>query len=204
MYSCIKSSLLQGIDTIPISVEVDVSTGMPVFDMVGYLASEVKEAKERVKTSLHNCGISLPAKRITVNMSPGNIRKKGTSFDLPIAVGLLCALGIIEQNKVDDYLFFGELNLNGEILPVNGALPIVCDGKKDGIKKFVISSGNEKEALLVDDVKIFSFNHLNDLIEYFSTDNYKKTVKKSEIEESSINSKMGNLDFKDVNGQAYL
>ena len=109
MYSCIKSSLIQGIDTIPISVEVDVSTGMPVFDMVGYLASEVKEAKERVKTSLHNCGISLPAKRITVNMSPGNIRKKGTSFDLPIAVGLLCALGIIEQNKVDDYLFFGEL-----------------------------------------------------------------------------------------------
>ena len=69
-------------------------------------------------------------------MSPGNIRKKGTSFDLPIAVGLLCALGIIEQNKVYDYLFFGELNLNGEILPVNGALPIVCDGKKDGIKKF--------------------------------------------------------------------
>ena len=81
--------MLDGICAMPVQVEVDISMGMPVFDMVGYLSSEVREAKERVRTALHNCGILLPAKRITVNLSPANIRKTGTGFDLPIAVALL-------------------------------------------------------------------------------------------------------------------
>ena len=89
MYSQIRTSMLDGICTMPVQVEVDISMGMPVFDMVGYLSPEVREAKERVRTALHNCGILLPAKRITVNLSPANIRKTGTGFDLPIAVALL-------------------------------------------------------------------------------------------------------------------
>ena len=99
MYSTVMTSMLDGIRAVPVRVEVDVSTGMPAFDMVGYLSSEVREAKERVRTALHNCGIVLPAKRITVNLSPANIRKTGTGFDLPIAVALLAAMGIIEKER---------------------------------------------------------------------------------------------------------
>ena len=118
MYSSIKTALLDGIKTVPVTVEVDINTGLPMFDMVGNLAPEVREAKERVKTALHNCGIILPPKRITVNMIPANIRKNGTGFDLPIAIALLIGLGVIEEKKCQDYLFVGELSLNGEINPV--------------------------------------------------------------------------------------
>ncbi|MBU5233331.1 magnesium chelatase domain-containing protein, partial [Agathobacter rectalis] len=93
MYSTVRTAVLDGINAIPVQVEVDISTGMPVFDMVGNLTPEAREAKERVKTALHNCGIALPAKRITVNLSPANIRKAGTGFDLPIAVAIMIAMG---------------------------------------------------------------------------------------------------------------
>ena len=100
MYSQIRTSMLDGICAMPVQVEVDISMGMPVFDMVGYLSPEVREAKERVRTALHNCGILLPAKRITVNLSPANIRKTGTGFDLPIAVALLVlSYSIILQSR---------------------------------------------------------------------------------------------------------
>lgn len=204
MYSCIRTSLLEGINTVPINVEIDVSMGLPVFDMVGYLASEVREAKERVKTSLHNCGIDLPAKRITVNMSPGNIRKKGTSFDLPIAVAILCALGVIEQEKANDYLYFGELNLNGDILPVKGALPIVCDGVKNGINKFILPLGNKKEASLVDNANIYAFSNISQLIEFFSNHIYSEEEFTEEITDIMYNERLNKLDFCEVNGQAYL
>lgn len=106
MYSQIRTSMLDGICTMPVQVEVDISMGMPVFDMVGYLSPEVREAKERVRTALHNCGILLPAKRITVNLSPANIRKTGTGFDLPIAVALLVAMGAGKTGEVRGHDFF--------------------------------------------------------------------------------------------------
>ena len=130
MYSTVRTAVLDGISAIPVQVEVDISTGMPVFDMVGNLTSEVREAKERVKTALHSVGIILPAKRITVNLSPANIKKTGTGFDLPIAVAILTAMGVIDADSIKDCTLAGELNLNGEILPVSGILPIVFDTTK--------------------------------------------------------------------------
>ena len=115
MYSTVRTAVLDGISAIPVQVEVDISTGMPVFDMVGNLTSEVREAKERVKTALHSVGIVLPAKRITVNLSPANIKKTGTGFDLPIAVAILTAMGVIDADSIKDCTLAGELNLNGEI-----------------------------------------------------------------------------------------
>lgn len=204
MYSSIKSALLEGINTIPVNVEVDVSMGMPVFDMVGFLASEVREAKERVKTSLHNCGINMPAKRITVNMSPANIKKRGTSFDLPIAVALLVALGVVDGEKCKDYLFFGELNLNGQILPVNGALPIVSDGYKLGVDKFVVPIDNAIEAKLVENVKIYSFKDLYELIVFLNEGVYRDPFSSENIGSNiEVNNKYLK-NFSEVNGQAYL
>ena len=149
MYSTVRTAVLDGISAIPVQVEVDISTGMPVFDMVGNLTSEVREAKERVKTALHSVGIILPAKRITVNLSPANIKKTGTGFDLPIAVAILTAMGVIDADSIKDCTLAGELNLNGEILPVSGILPIVFDEYNKGIGKFIIPKQNENEGRLV-------------------------------------------------------
>ena len=105
MYSTTLTALLDGIRAIPIQVEVDISNGMPVFEMVGYLSSEVKEAKERVRTALHNNGILLPAKRITVNLSPANVKKSGTGFDLAIAVAILISMGLVDESICKDMVF---------------------------------------------------------------------------------------------------
>ena len=158
MYSTVMTSMLSGIEAVLVKVEVDISTGMPAFDMVGYLSSEVKEARERVRTALHNCGFCLPAKRITINLSPANIRKSGTGFDLPIADGLenlklediipksaMSAMGEIPMKHTQNVMFTGELNLNGQLLGVSGVLPIVSDGQKAGYSHFVVPAANLAE-----------------------------------------------------------
>ena len=199
MYSTILTAVLKGICTIPVTVEVDISDGMPVFEMVGNLSSEVKEAKERVRTALHNCGILLPAKRITINLAPAQERKSGTGFDLPIAVALLCSMGLVEERLCQNRIFAGELGLNGQILPVNGVLPIVSDGKNAGIEEFVVPEGNEKEATLVQNVKVYGFSNLKDVIDFL---NGKKITKKPSPTSLKIPEKT--MDFSEVNGQNYL
>ena len=104
MYSIVSTAIIHGIQSVPISVEADVSDGLPVFEMVGFLASEVQEAKERVRTALKNCGFALPPKHITINFTPANIRKSGSGFDLPVAVAVLTAFGYIRQEMVREYL----------------------------------------------------------------------------------------------------
>lgn len=201
MYSTIRTALVQGIQGLPIWVEVDISTGMPAFDMVGNLSPEVREAQERVKTALHNCGIVLPPKRVTINLSPGNLRKSGTGFDLPIAVALLIAMGLAVEDKCKDMLFIGELSLNGTILPVNGILPIVLDAKANGVTKFVLPRENHEEAMLVKDIQIHSFLSLKDLIAFLNDEVLYENPKYN-IEETGIAEKK--VDFREVNGQKLL
>ncbi|SFG00111.1 magnesium chelatase family protein [Lachnospiraceae bacterium C7] len=220
MYSKIESAMLTGINTTPVSVEVDISTGMPMVDMVGYLSSEVKEAKERVRTALHNCNISLPPKRITINIAPANIKKTGTSFDLPIAIALLTALGVIDGKKIERHIFVGELGLNGDLIPVNGILPIVSDNANSQ-SYFVVSKGNESEAKLIPNANVFSFDNLNEIIEAYNVDpvrveKYKKRVNKNLNDKNAIQSGQEShledsekeledlIDFADVNGQLLL
>ncbi len=201
MYSTVRTAVLDGISAIPVQVEVDISTGMPVFDMVGNLTSEVREAKERVKTALHSVGIILPAKRITVNLSPANIKKTGTGFDLPIAVAILTAMGVIDADSIKDCTLAGELNLNGEILPVSGILPIVFDEYNKGIGKFIIPKQNENEGRLVCGAKIFGISHLNDVIAQF--DEAAFTCQKTGMaHELQMDEKYA--DFCDVNGQKFI
>ena len=201
MYSTVKTAVLSGIEAIPVCVEVDISTGMPVFDMVGNITSEVREAKERVKTALHNYNVILPAKRVTINLSPADVRKNGTGFDIPIAVAILKALGIINCD-IDEYMFVGELNLSGDVLPVKGILPIVFDETQSGrSKKFVVPWKNYNEAKLVPDEQIIGIKTLGDLIAILNGD------KLPDIVEPACESKKDHLhypDFKDVNGQQLL
>ena len=199
MYSTIKTAILEGIHTRPIQVEVDISSGMPSFDMVGQLSTEVREGKERIRTALHNTGVILPAKRITINLSPAHIRKSGTGFDLPIAIAILQSLGVVEREVCQQKLFVGELGLNGQILPVKGILPIVSDGVMEGIMEYVIPKENENEGNLVKGAKIYAFKTINEVIAFLNGKEYESHP--FNIEEIITKTEK---DFKEVCGQQFL
>ena len=200
MYSKIHTAILEGIHTRPIQVEVDISNGMPSFEMVGQLTTEVKEGRERIRTALHSIGVMLPAKRITINLSPAHIRKNGTGFDLPIAIAILQSIGVIDETTCEHRIFVGELGLNGQILPVNGVLPIISDGVEQGILEFIIPRENEHEGNLVKQAKVYGFSHLKDVIAFLNGKPYEREV---QIALEGLEP-MLQKDFSEVCGQQFL
>lgn len=167
MVTKILSGAICGIDCKIVAVEIDISSGLPCFEMVGLLGNEVREAKERVKVALQNAEIVLPPVRITINFAPANIRKEGTGYDLAIAIGLLTSLGYIPSEKLENVLAVGELGLNGEIRGVNGVLPIALEAKKRNINTLLVSAVNQKEALVVDGLQVVALENITDVIAYF-------------------------------------
>lgn len=200
MYSIVTTAILHGIDSLPVQVEADVSDGLPVFEMVGFLASEVREARERVRTALRNCGHQLPAKRITINLSPSNIKKSGNGFDLPITVAILMSLGILPEEAFRDTLVIGEIGLNGAILAVNGILPILLKAKERGIRQCIVPKDNCREAALVKEITVISVDHIKSVMDYA---NGAYTVEE-ESTPSPAEAVADTLDFADVNGQSML
>ena len=201
MYSIVKTATIFGIDSKIISVEADVSEGMPMFDMVGYLSSEVKEARERVRAALKNEGYALPIKRITVNLSPANIKKTGSGFDLPIAVAILSAIGIINCDTLDSICLCGEIALDGKIQPVNGVLSMVMEAKKNNIGVVIVPEDNLLEARLVPEIISIGVKQLKDVIELLNNNEFKMeeisvALPKQLTEEL--------FDFSMINGQQAL
>ena len=170
MVTNILSGTIQGLECKIINVEADVSSGLPCMDMIGLLGTEVKEAKERVRVALKNCGISLPPARITINISPANIRKEGTAYDIPIAVALLASMKMIPEENTRGILFAGELSLDGEIKRIHGILPMALEAKRQGIKHMIIPKGNAREGAVVEGVKITGVSNIKELIEYLGVD----------------------------------
>lgn len=164
MYSMVMTAIVRGLESVCIQVEADVSDGMPVFEMVGVLSSEVREARERVRTALHSCGFKIPAKRITVNLSPAGVRKSGCGFDLPIAVAVLAALGEVDADALSNMLILGEISLNGKIQPIRGILPIVAKAKEIGILRCVIPVSNQEEARLISGMELWAVEDLRELV----------------------------------------
>ncbi len=162
-FCSVLSAAVIGLRVEFIHVEADVSNGLPVFHMVGYLSSEVKEAAERVRTAIRNSGVSFPAKRTIVNLAPANVRKRGASFDLPIAVAVMIALGCRISEGVRHTLFIGELGLDGSVLEVPGVLPIVLEAKKAGVKRCIVPEANEAEGALVKGIEIIGVKHLKQI-----------------------------------------
>ena len=142
MFSKVYSGGLRGIDGYVVQVEADVSNGLPGFYMVGSLASEVKEAEERVRTAMRNSGYHLSSKKITVNLSPANVRKEGTACDLPVAVAVLAAYGIVMQPELKHTGFLGELGLDGRIKPVRGVLSMVLAMAETGLRRCFLPEEN--------------------------------------------------------------
>lgn len=204
MYSKVYSAAIHGIAMEIVAVETDVSDGLPSFDMVGLLNSEVKEARERVRSAIKNTGYLLPPKRITVNLSPADIRKEGSSFDLPIAISILTSLGLVRRLKenFESILVAGELSLNGDILPMNGVLPMILAAREKGIRRFIVPKENAKEGAVVKDVEVYGLDSLREVINFF---NGNSVQKEPYIDFASIyNSKNeyeDEADFADIAGQ---
>ena len=168
MFSKIYSGAIYGISGHLVGIETDISDGFPSYTLVGYLASEVKEARERVSTALKNSGFHLPAKKIIVNLTPAGVRKQGTAFDLPIALTLLSALGYIPQTNLQSLFAIGELSLNGRICPVKGILPLMITAKEQGLRTCIVPMENATEACLVDGLEIIPMPDLKAACLYFS------------------------------------
>lgn len=205
MFSTITTGALQGVKAYLVQVEVDISTGLPSFSMVGSLSAEVKEAKERVQVALRNAGMEVMARRITVNLSPANIRKEGTAFDLPIAVGVLLSLGYFSKEKVKNILFAGELGLNGEIKPVRGILPIVMEAAKHGIEECIVPAENALEGAVIPNIVVRGISNLSQLLRFFQTKEKKEEIlpfQQIDTEQFFQKEEENNReDFADVSGQ---
>ncbi len=160
----VYSAALHGMEVKFIRVEADLSNGLPMFHMVGYLSSEVKEAGERVRTAIRNSGLEVPVKKTVINLSPGSVRKRGASFDLPIALSILASQGLIGQEALEQVLAVGELGLDGSIRDVPGVLPVVWEARKQGYRLCIVPAGNEAEAVLVEGIPVLAAGSLARLL----------------------------------------
>ena len=201
MLSVVKSMCLYGLEGQLIDVEVDVSSGIPAWDIVGLPDTSIKEAKERVRTAIKNCGIELKSRKYIINLSPSNLHKNGPIFDLPIAVGILSSIQVIRPLNFKEILFIGELSLDGRLKSVNGVLSICLSAKKYGISKIILPQENSKEAGVVDNIDIIGVRCLKEVIEYLNGNmNILKEEKQNFIEETTKE----NLDFSEVKGQEFV
>jgi len=200
MLSKMKSCGLVGIDGYIIEVETDISNGIPAFDIVGLADIAVKESKERVRSAIKNSELEFPVRRITINLAPANIKKEGSSFDLPIALGILTATEQIYNKNLEKYMFVGELSLDGEVKPVNGVLPMAICALNEGIENLVLPGANADEAAVVKGINILPIKNMHEIINHLNGD---KVIEKHNIDIDGIfkNNTIHELDFSDVKGQ---
>ncbi|MBQ3568192.1 MAG: YifB family Mg chelatase-like AAA ATPase [Anaerotignum sp.] len=201
MLSIIKSAALMGIDSYPVDVEVDLSNGLPAFDIVGLPDSAVKESRERVRTAIRNSNYSFPVKRITVNLAPADTKKEGASFDLPIALGILAACNLFSAAALQDAVVTGELSLDGSVRPVNGVLPMMYDGFRRGVSKCFVPAENAEEAALVEGMTVYPVHSVTEIIDHLSGVKQIMPFAKEESKIFQSENSFENLDFSHVKGQ---
>lgn len=199
MFHCVYGADVSGVEARVIRVEADVADGLPVFEMVGHLASAVKEARDRVRIALRNMDVRLPAKRITINLSPANIRKEGTSFDLPIAVSLLQLLGFLSRELTENCMFIGELGLDGAVREVNGVLAMILAGRARGIRQFYVPAGKALEGAFLDDVEVYGVQSLSETMRLLRGEARQEPKRLSY--KSFVKSREETYDFRDIKGQ---
>lgn len=167
MYSQVISGTLYGLVSEQVVVEADLSPGLPAFHVVGLPDMTVRESKERIRAAIINSGLRFPSKRITINLAPAGTKKEGTHFDLPIAIGIMSAGGLIEESRTCEYGFLGELSLDGSINRINGALPLVIGLRNQGVGKIIIPLDNAEEASAIDDVSLYPVRNLKEISAFF-------------------------------------
>ena len=189
-----------GMESYPVSVEVDISAGLPQFSTVGLPDVSVKESRDRIKAAIKNSGYLFPRSHVTVNLAPADIKKEGTGFDLPIAVGILAAEELIKEDSLKDCFFIGELSLDGSIKRVRGVLPAAFKAKELGIKKFIVPEENAAEAAMVAGIDVYGVNSLPDVVEFLSD---RKIIEPLALDINTIfqEHRQYDIDFNEIKGQ---
>lgn len=202
MLSKVLSGATFGIDAFPVEVEVDISRGIPSFSTVGLPDSAVKESKDRVRSAIKNSGYSFPPKRITVNLAPANIKKEGTTFDLPVALAILKAEGFIKSDSLSECMIIGELSLDGGIRPVKGVLPVAVAARALG-KRLIVPRENAAEAAIVEGAEVYGADSLSALVGFF---NGEIVLERAVFDAGAMSGRdeEGGVDISDVRGQAHV
>ena len=202
MFSCIKTCTLEGLQGHIIDVETDIVTGMPRFNIVGLPDTAVRESVERAKSAVRNSGLEFPLGRITTNLAPANIKKDGTQIDLAIALGILASSHQLNTDRASEYIFLGELSLDGTVNRIDGALPMIISCREMGYKKFVVSDQNKDECAVVQDVEVYPIKDLNEVVEFLDG---KGDVTRYAVDSFEIlHKEKSGLDYEDMRGQEML
>ena len=201
MVNKVTTAAVIGLDAYKVDVEVDVTNSLPGMAIVGLPDAAVNEARDRVRSATRNSNLTFPDRKIIVNLAPADLKKEGTNFDLPIAIGVQVEEGVIESEAVKDYAFIGELSLDGSLRGVSGVLPLVIGLKSFGVKNVIVPAVNAKEAALVDGINVYGAASLSEVVEHFSENpiqplaiDIKQYLAQNDTEEFVY-------DFKDVKGQ---
>jgi magnesium chelatase family protein len=202
MLARIWSASVIGVNAVKVGVEVDVSGGLPQITIVGLPDTAVQESKERVRGALKNSGFAFPVRKIIINLTPADLRKEGPCFDLPIAIGILAASEQVNTQLLGDYLFLGEVSLDGSLRPVAGVLPIAAAAKRLGIAGLVVPKDNALEAAVVKDLPVYGFTHLEEVASFLDTpDRYQAT--QVDLDAIFQHNTLSLLDLKEVKGQVH-
>lgn len=202
MLAKVLSSAVLGVDAYIVEVEVDIRHGLPGFNTVGLPEAAVKESKDRVKSAINNSGYRFPDDRITVNLAPADIKKEGTGFDLPIAIGILTATGVVPQNMLSEYLILGELSLDGRIKPLKGSLPVALSAKNSGLRGIIVPKQNAREAAVVNGIGVLPVLNLAELVQFLCG---LTAIRPESIDVETIfeQTPLDDIDFSEVKGQEH-
>ncbi|HEX9444834.1 MAG TPA: YifB family Mg chelatase-like AAA ATPase [Candidatus Binatia bacterium] len=203
MLAKVNSAALYGIDALRVEVEIDLASGLPQLATVGLAEGAVRESKDRIRAALKNCGYSFPAKKITINLAPADIKKEGSAYDLPMAIGILAAEGLVQKDRLQEYFLMGELSLDGEIKPIRGALPIAVTAKKEGLKGIIVPEANGREAAVIREIEVLGVRQLSEVVEFF---NGEKTLVPTHVDVEELFNRhcQYDADFSDVKGQQHV
>ena len=202
MLARVRSASLIGIEAATVLVEVDVTSGLPSFTTVGLPDSTVRESRDRVRAAIRNAGFEFPVDRITVNLAPADLRKEGTAYDLPIALGILAATGIVRSSLLERSVVVGELSLDGQIRPVRGALPMALHCRRECVEGFLVPADNAVEAAMVGGVDVVPLRSIHEAVEYLNGERDIPPVRADPAAWLGDRAPDG-LDFADVRGQVY-
>jgi len=204
MLSQVNSSAVLGIDAYIVEVEVDISGGLPRFDIVGLPDTAVQESRERVRSAIKNSGLEFPMKRITINLAPADVRKEGPAFDLPIALGILAATAQVDPESLQDTIVVGELSLDGSVRPVSGVLPIALKAREMKIKRMIVPAHNVKEAAIVGEVEVYPITTLTEVVQFFNGNLSMLPAIIDSADFAALEDPSYDVDFSDVKGQAHV
>jgi magnesium chelatase family protein len=203
MLAKVLSSSVLGIDAYVVEVEVDITMGLPAFATVGLPDGAVRESKDRVKSAIKNSGYRFPPHRITVNLAPADIKKEGAGFDLPMALGILAATGLINEEQLKHYLVIGELSLDGNVKPAKGALPMALAARNNGFAGIIVPEGNSRESAVVQGVNVLAARHLSQVVDFFNDICALPSVT-VDLDDLFTRDSRYEVDFNEVKGQEHV